>query len=143
MKLPTFWIHDPDLWFLQTEAVFATRTPKVTRDQTKFDHVVAALPTEALNAVKNIIRMPPTATDKYVQLKAALNLIYGKTVSQRLSELIEYAACKDPVLDMKPSAMLMHIREMAGDSKEAFERAVLLNRLPDPCLLYTSPSPRD
>ena len=26
----------------------------------------------------------------------------------------------------------MHIRELAGDSKEAFERAVLLNRLPDP-----------
>ena len=49
VKLPTFWIHDPDLWFLQTESVFATRTPKVTRDQTKFDHVVTALPFEALN----------------------------------------------------------------------------------------------
>ena len=27
--------------------------------------------------------------------------------------------------------MLMHIKELAGDSKEAFERAVLLNCLPD------------
>ena len=28
VKLPTFWTHDPDLWFLQTESVFNTRTPK-------------------------------------------------------------------------------------------------------------------
>ena len=27
VKLPTFWTHDPDLWFLQTEAVFASRVP--------------------------------------------------------------------------------------------------------------------
>ena len=49
VKLPTFWTHDPELWFLQTESVFSTRTPKVTRDQTKFDHVVTALPADALN----------------------------------------------------------------------------------------------
>ena len=37
-----------------------------------------------------------------------------------------------PVLDVKPSNMLTHIRDLAGDeSKEAFERAVLLNRLPE------------
>ena len=46
VKLPTFWTHDPELWFLQTESVFNTRTPKVTRDATKLDHVVTALPAE-------------------------------------------------------------------------------------------------
>ena len=58
VKLPTFWMNDPELWFLQVESVFAPRTPPVTRDLTKFDHVVTALPTEALNAVFNVIRMP-------------------------------------------------------------------------------------
>ena len=33
-------------------------------------------------------------------------------------------------MDVKPSNMLMHIRDLSGDSKETFERAVLLNRLP-------------
>ena len=47
VKLPTFWVHDPELWFIQTESVFNTRVPKVTRDATKFDHVVTALPPEA------------------------------------------------------------------------------------------------
>ena len=31
VKLPTFWVNDPELWFLQIESVFATRTPPVTR----------------------------------------------------------------------------------------------------------------
>ena len=63
VKLPTFWTHDPDLWFLQTEAVFASRQPPVTRDATKFNHAVTALPSDALNACKNIIRLPATTTD--------------------------------------------------------------------------------
>lgn len=132
VKLPTFWVHDPELWFLQAESVFNTRVPKVTRDATKFDHVVTALPPEALNSLVNVIRLPATVPDRYTQLKAALNLTYGKTQAEKLKELIEYAACKTPIMDVKPSNMLMHIKELAGDSKEAFERAVLLNRLPDP-----------
>ena len=131
VKLPTFWINDPELWFLQVESVFATRTPPVTRDITKFDHVVTALPTEALNAVFNVIRMPRATPDRYEQLKRALRLTYGKTQAQRHIELIEYAATKEPVLDVKPSNMLMYIKDLIGDSKEAFERAVFLNRLPN------------
>ena len=75
VKLPTFWTHDPELWFLQTESVFNSRTPKVTRDATKFDHTVTALPADALNAIQNIIRMPVATPDRYERLKRAhLNL---------------------------------------------------------------------
>ena len=118
------------MWFLQTESVFNTRIPPVTRDSTKFDHVVTALPADALNSVQNIIRLPGNTGDRYDQLKAALQLTYGKTQAQRHIELIQYAAAKEPVLDVKPSNMLLHIRDLAGDSRGAFERAVLLNRLP-------------
>ena len=65
VKLTTFWTHDPDLWFLQTEAVFASRVPAVTGDGTKFNHCVTALPSDALNACKNIIRLPPTSPNRY------------------------------------------------------------------------------
>ena len=91
VKLPTFWMHDPNLWFLQTEAVFASRVPAVTRDPTKFNHVVTALPSEALNAVKNVIRLPPTTPDSYEQLKATLTTTYGKTAAEKHVELIEFA----------------------------------------------------
>ena len=55
----------------------------------------------------------------------------GKTQAQRHVELIASASAKEPVLDMKPSNMLLHIHDLSGDSKAAFERAVLLNRLPN------------
>ena len=130
VKLPTFWTNDPELWFLQTESIFNSRTPKVTRDATKFDHCVSALPPEALNSVQQIIKMPAATPNRYRLLKDALQLTYGKTQAQRHVELISYAAAKEPVLDMKPSNMLLHVRDLSGDSKAAFERAVILNRLP-------------
>ena len=102
----------------------------MTRDATKFDHVVTALPADALNVIQNIIRMPRATPDRYERLKSALQLTFGKTPAQRHVELIQYASAKEPILDVKPSNMLMHIRDLSGDSKAAFERAVLLNRLP-------------
>ena len=130
VKLPTFWTHDPDLWFMQTEAVFASRVPAVTRDATKFNHVVTALPSEALNQVKTIIRLAPGTPDRYQQLKSILNTIYGKTAEEKHVELIEFASRKDPIMDQNPSSILLYIQDLSGDSKEAFERQVLLNRLP-------------
>ena len=45
-------------------------------------------------------------------------------------ELIEFASRKDPIMDQNPSSILLYIQDLSGDSKEAFERQVLLNRLP-------------
>ena len=130
VKLPTFWSSDPELWFFQVEAVFENRHPKVTVDGTKFNHVMAALPQEVLNACRQIIRLPPATADKYDRLKAALTDNYGKTESQRHAELIEFAANKEPILDIKPTALLMHITNLSGSSYVAMERAIFLNRLP-------------
>ena len=44
VKLPTFWLADPTLWFHQVESVFRTRPPKITADSTKFNHVMSHLP---------------------------------------------------------------------------------------------------
>ena len=145
VKLPTFWVHDPELWFLQTEAVFNSRQPPVTRDATRFNHTVTALPAEALNAVKVLIRMPATVNNRYQRLKETLILAYGKTPAQKHKELIEFASSKEPILDQKVSTLLLHVRELSGDSKEAFERAVLLNRLPEAVrtTLATSDAPNN
>ena len=39
VKLPTFWIEDPELWFAQVECVFNNRQPKITQDATKYNYV--------------------------------------------------------------------------------------------------------
>ena len=98
VKLPTFWTHDPDLWFLQTEAVFASRVPAVTRDGTKFNHCVTALPSDALNACKNIIRLPPTSPNRYQLLKDTLITTYGKTPAQKHVESVSYTHLTLPTI---------------------------------------------
>ena len=39
VKLPSFWIEDPELWFAQIECVFNNRIPKITQDGTKYNYV--------------------------------------------------------------------------------------------------------
>ena len=71
IKLPPFWTTRPEVWFRQVEAQFATRSPAITVDLTKFNHVVAALDTATAGEVEAIILSPPT-DGKYDALKAAL-----------------------------------------------------------------------
>ena len=66
------------MWFRQVEAQFATRSPAITVDLTKFNHVVAALDNATAGEVKAIILSPPR-DDKYDALKAALINSFGKT----------------------------------------------------------------
>ena len=48
-------------------------------------------------------------------------------------------------MDQKPSSILLYIKELSGDSKEAFERQVLLNCLPEAVrtALSTSTAPNN
>ena len=68
LKLPTFWLSRPAVWFAQVEAQFATRQPPIDADLTKYNYVVAALDNVAAVEVEAIILVPPP-TNKYKQLK--------------------------------------------------------------------------
>ena len=82
LKLPTFWLSRPAVWFAQVEAQFATRQPPITEDLTKYNYVVAALENVAAGEVEALILTPP-ATGKYGALKAALIKAFGKTQTQK------------------------------------------------------------
>ena len=57
LKFPTFWAQHPQVWFRQAEAQFHIR--KITRNETKYYHVVAALDQQAANRITNILSTPP------------------------------------------------------------------------------------
>ena len=41
LKLPTFWAHQPGIWFAQAEAQFTLHA--ITVDSTKYSYLIAAL----------------------------------------------------------------------------------------------------
>ena len=53
MKLPLFWVDNPLRWFQQAEAQF--RIKNITRSSTKFEHVLARIPSEATVSIGDVI----------------------------------------------------------------------------------------
>ena len=130
IKLPTFWTSAPDMWFYQIEAVFNNRQPKITKDATRFNHAVAALPQDVLLEIRHIMELPETDTGRFLKLKESLTEMLGKDDEEKRAELLQFCFCTDGLGDRKPINLLMHIRHMAGASYDALERAMFLNQLP-------------
>ena len=72
-----FWITKPEIWFLQVEANSENRNPKIIADDTKFTHVLQALPQEVLSDCHHAV--PAARQNKHEILKAALIKAYGKS----------------------------------------------------------------
>ena len=60
------------------EACFRNSNPRITIDDTKFNHVVAALLQDVLTSIGQLIRLPENVPDHYDQFKAALTVTNGK-----------------------------------------------------------------
>ena len=127
VKLPTFWAHQPRVWFAQAEAQFTLR--RVTDDNTKYSYLIAALPEDvATRALDYIESMADSAsTEKYKGLKDRLLGTFTPSDYERAGMLIN-----GPDLgDDKPSALLDRMLALLGDHEPCllFKR-LFLQRLP-------------
>ena len=101
VKLPDFWVKDPDLWFYQAECAF--RRSRITTSHTMFEYVVMRLPEAVSVSVRALLlSVSPQTVDPYEQLKAALSASFGKTRWQRAFELLDHPE----IGDRRPSRMM-------------------------------------
>ena len=56
IKLPTFWVSQPEVWFVQAEAQFHLR--KITSDETMYYYVLAALDQATAARFMDLISQP-------------------------------------------------------------------------------------
>ena len=80
VRLPTFWMAEPELWFMQVEANFENRTPKITTDSSKFSYVLQTLPQDVLSDCQHAVCALGPA--HYDVLKAALIKAYGRSAAK-------------------------------------------------------------
>ncbi|GFX40335.1 transposon Ty3-I Gag-Pol polyprotein [Trichonephila clavipes] len=55
-KAPAFWENDPGLWFFQVESQFLLAG--ISNDSTKFHAVIAALNSNILSCVRDLVKNP-------------------------------------------------------------------------------------
>ena len=69
VKLPTFWMLEPHVWFVQAEAQFNIQG--ITADKTRYYYVVSVLHQGTATCLLDLIQHPPTE-NKYAALKDQL-----------------------------------------------------------------------
>ena len=128
VKIPPFWPADPQVWFAQVEAQFATRN--ITSQRTKFDHVVAALAPEFATEVRDLLLQPP-ADAPYDVLRTQLIKRTAASEQRRLQQLFT----AEELGDCTPSQLLRRLQQLIGDTAgpnpdNTFLRELFLQRLP-------------
>ena len=125
IKLPPFWKTDPLVWFAQAEAQFSTRA--ITTEATKYAYVIAALPQDVAQDVRDILINPPES-NQYTTLKGKLIARVSASEQRRVQLLLT----EEELGDRKPSQLLRRMEQHLGEQKleKGILKQLFLQRLP-------------
>lgn len=125
IKLPPFWKSDPEVWFAQAEAQFATRN--INQEASKHAHVIATLPPDVAVEVRDLLINPPS-TNAYTHLKE--QLIMSMTASEQ--RRVQMLLTEEELGDRKPSQLLRRMQRLLGEQKleMGILKQLFLQRLP-------------
>ncbi|XP_031634667.1 uncharacterized protein LOC116347975, partial [Contarinia nasturtii] len=99
----------------------------ITRDNAKYNHVIASLDPKYLATVSDLVRNPPD-TNKYESLKTRLISEFTASDQRKLRVLLTEIELGDD----KPSQLLRKMRELAKNSlKDDALRSLWIDRLPE------------
>ncbi|XP_072168471.1 uncharacterized protein [Diadema setosum] len=126
IKLPPFWRADPQVWFAQAEAQFTTKG--ITREETKYSHVIATLTPDVAMEVRDIIINTPKNTP-YTVLKRQLTERMSESEQRRVQKLLT----EEELGDRKPSQLLRRMNQLVGEQQleKGIMRQLFLQRLPN------------
>ena len=127
IKLPVFYTSQVELWFLQAEAQFSLRSPKISTQEQRYFHVLAALPEPVASSIKAHLQSPIWSTC-YDDLKAELLQRYVRTKWQLADDLLHHPG----IGDRRPSALYADMANQlpAGEPAGILFQALFLSRLP-------------
>lgn len=115
----------PELYFMQMEAQFSLAG--ITRDHTKFNHVLGTLDPIYLTAVMDIIRDPPN-DNKYGAIKNRIIAEFQQSDQHKLRILLR----ETELGDLKPSQLLRKMRELSkGSLSDDAIKTLWVERLPE------------
>lgn len=125
VKLPEFWKAEPEMWFAQAEAQFILAN--VTRDDTKFYHIVAKLEQSVICHITDLVTNPPQQ-DKYKKIKERLISRFALSPEMRLERLLG----SSDLGDMRPTHLLAKMQELAAglNVNDDLLKMLFLQRMP-------------
>ncbi|VDK87635.1 unnamed protein product [Dibothriocephalus latus] len=133
--LPTCWLSDIALWLRTVESHFALR--QITKEETKFHYLVAALPLEIATDLRDIIDSPLTETP-YTTFKEALISRVSLSTPKRLQRLI----FDEGLGDRKPTQLLRCLEQLfEGQQLDGtMFKQLFLQRLPSSVQAILAPN---
>lgn len=124
LRLPQFWNDNPSLYFSQVEANF--KLSGITQENTKYCSLIASLDQQTMLAIADLVRNPDLP-DPYNTVKKRLIEVFEISDTKKIQTLLQ-----DLTLgDRKPSALLRHMRDLAGTGfSEQVIKSIWLAQLP-------------
>lgn len=124
IRIPPFWHAQPELWIAQVESQFIAGG--ITNDKTKYHTVVAAIESNVLAQISDIILCPPV-NEMYATLRKRLIDQFADSEQKRIKKLLQDLELGD----MRPSQLLREMRQLAGkEMNDTMLKSIWMNRLP-------------